>query len=190
MPLPVNLSTVTLSGTYVDLQGNPIRGQVKFTPRTVALNPSADTILIPSALTVSLDDNGSFVVVLPATNDTDLIPTGFTYRVEESFTGGRTFDISLPSTSPVINLADIAPSQPNDGSGVIFVSQSEYVTVDGRLTVVESAAGSYSTVASAAITANNAATTASNAASAASAATTTILNQATSLPHPFLLTGV
>jgi hypothetical protein len=188
--LPGNLTTVTLTGTYLDLQGNPIRGQVRFTPRTATLDSAADVILIPSAITVSLDETGSFLVVLPATDDADLIPTGFTYKVEETFTGGRTFDIQLPSSGVSVNLADLTPAVASDGSGAIYVAQSQYVSVDSRLTTVETSASAYNSVGTAAVAAASAATTANTAASTASTNAAAVATDAARLIHPFVVMGV
>ncbi len=38
MAIPVNLSLVTVTGTYIDISGDPIAGQVKITPRAVLRN--------------------------------------------------------------------------------------------------------------------------------------------------------
>ena len=189
MALPTNITTVTLSGTYIDLQGNPIRGQVKFTPRTVLVDADQDTILISASLTVSLDDYGSFTVVLPATDDPDTNPTGFTYKVEESFSGGRTFDIQLPKAQTVVNLADIVPAQPSTGTGTQYVSVDQYVSLEGRVTVVETAASPFMVISTAATSASTAAATAAAAAAAASAAAALAAANAGSMVSPMLLAG-
>jgi hypothetical protein len=35
MALPTSLSTATITGTYVDLLGNPVRGSLTFEPQTI-----------------------------------------------------------------------------------------------------------------------------------------------------------
>lgn len=139
MPLPVNLTTITVTGTYLDLTGDPIAGQVKFTPRAVLKNTTSNVILINSTITVTLDANGSFSQALVATNDTDAAPIDFTYRVEEAFVGGRTFDMLLPAATVggTIDLADVAPAIANDGSGTIYIDQATYDALEARVVVVE-----------------------------------------------------
>jgi hypothetical protein len=137
MALPSNLSTVTVTAKYLDTLGNPIAGQVKFTPRVTLSNSAQDTILINSTVTVTLDNTGSFSAVLVATDDPDALPTEFTYRVEEAFIGGRTFDITLPSTPSTIDLADKLPATPAFGVGSLFVTVDQFNALEARVTVTE-----------------------------------------------------
>lgn len=103
-----NVTLVTVTGNYVDFQGNAIAGQVIFyVPKTLR-NALADQILVPSSYAATLDANGSLSVVLPATDDLDFHET-FEYRVTESFPGGRTYSIVLPSSSTAWDLSDLAP---------------------------------------------------------------------------------
>lgn len=208
MPLTPNLATVTVSGTYVDIQGNAIAGQVKFTPRAILIDPAADQTIIPKTITVTLDVNGGFSVVLPVTDDPDLTPTGFTYRVEESFSGGRSYDITIPSSPVTLNLADVVPALPNDGSGTNYVLLSQYTSLNAQVQtmvttvnsvtsitgIVNTAAASASTASSQATSSANsastAATAATNAATAATNAATEATNQVANYIHPFLLMGV
>lgn len=139
MALTPNLSTVTVGGQYVDVSGAPIAGQVKFTPRAILTDPVANQIIIPKTVTVDLDANGAFTVVLPVTDDTDVTPTGFTYRVEEAFTGGRVYDITLPSSPSTQNLADVVPAVPQGSTeATTYVLLSTFGTLESRVGTVES----------------------------------------------------
>jgi hypothetical protein len=142
MALPNNLTTVTVTGTYLDIAGDPIAGQVKFTPRAVIKNVTSNVILINSTITVTLNSNGAFSQVLVATDDTDAAPVDFTYQVEEAFIGGRNFDILLPSNTVggTIDLADVAPAVADDGTGALYVSQADYDSLEARVTAVEALA--------------------------------------------------
>ena len=142
MPLPVNLTTITVTGTYLDIAGNPIAGQVKFTPRAVLKNVTSNIILINSTITATLNSSGAFSQVLVATDDTDAAPLNFTYEVEEAFIGGRTYDILLPSSTPggTIDLADVAPAVADDGSGSLYISTEDYDALEARVTAVEALA--------------------------------------------------
>ena len=189
MALTPNLTTVTVSGTYVDLQGTPIAGQVKFTPRSVLIDSAYDQIIIPNTITVTLDATGSFVVALPATDDADITPIGFTYRVEESFSGGRTYDIAIPSVAggSGINLADVVPAlEASSGSAQQYVSLSQYVGLQSQLNSITAVTSTVTEV-TATIAAASAAATA-----AATAATTAQAQVAAGAGyiHPFLLMGV
>lgn len=188
MPLTPNLTTITVSGTYVDLQGVAIAGQVKFTPRSVLIDSAFDQIIIPNTITVTLDANGSFSVALPATDDSDITPTGFTYRVEESFSGGRQYDIAIPSSSAgaAINLADVIPAIESSGVAPQYVTLLQYNQLSTQLNSIETVTNASLT---AATTLNTAAANAATAATAASAAAASA-EQLASAIHPFVLMGV
>ncbi len=143
--IPANLSLVTVTGTYIDISGVPIAGQVKFTPRAVLRNVTSNVILVNSTIVVTLDANGAFSQQLVATDDNDASPVNFTYFVEEAFTGGRQFDILLPAATPVIDLADVSPAIANDGTGALYISAAEFNDYEDRLTVVEGKAGAVET---------------------------------------------
>lgn len=187
MPLTPNLSTVTVAGTYVDVQGNAIAGQVKFTPRAVLTDASFDQIIIPNTQSVTLDSNGSFSVVLPVTDDPDITPTGFTYFVEEAFSGGRSYDIAIPVALGNINLADVVPALEDSGAGSQYVLLSAYATlntqVQGMVATTNTATNVVSSLQTAITNASNASTQATNTA-------TTATNYLNALIHPFLLMGV
>ena len=142
MALPNNLTTITVTGTYIDIAGNPIAGQVRFTPRAVLKNTTSNIILINSSITVTLNSSGAFSQALVATDDTDAAPLNFTYQVEEAFIGGRTYDILLPSATVggTLDLADVAPAVPDDGSGVIYIDQPTFDALEARVVVVEALA--------------------------------------------------
>lgn len=153
-----NVSLVTVTGTYVDFQGNPIAGQVIFYVPMTLRNALADQILVPSSYYVTLDGNGQFSVVLPATDDPDFDDT-FTYTVTESFVGGRTYSMTLPepmlysefddepysyytafvyseATGFSADLADLAPI-PAITPYVAMANQANYLVLEDRVTAAE-----------------------------------------------------
>lgn len=181
MALTANLSTVTVGGQYVDVAGNPIAGQIKFTPRAILVDTSGDQVIVNRTITVDLDANGEFTVVLPVTDDTDISPVDFTYRVEEAFSGGRTYDITLPSTPSTQNLADKVPAAPAGGAEeATYVLLSVFDALEARVTTIETVTSAVQTVASQVTAAVTAAQAAQQAAEDAEA---TIL-------HPFLTMGI
>jgi len=95
MAIAPNIYLVTVTGEYVDFQGNPIAGQVVFRVPKTLRNELADQILIPSSFVATLDSDGRFSAVLPASDDPDFHEQ-FEYTVLESFPGGRTFQAVLP----------------------------------------------------------------------------------------------
>ena len=109
MPLPGNISTRVVTGKYLDPKGNPIAGQVIFSVLQVLIDAAGTTILIPSQAAATLDATGAFSVTLPVTDDVDVNPLNYLYTVTESFFGGRTFQISLPTAGGAIDISTLAP---------------------------------------------------------------------------------
>lgn len=108
MALPINITTITVTGNYVDFSGAAIAGQVKFYTSQVLINSAADRIIIPSTITANLDSNGSFSVTIPTTNDVDINPLNYTYTYEEAFIGGSTYTLALPaSLGASVDISDL-----------------------------------------------------------------------------------
>jgi hypothetical protein len=108
MALPGNITTITVTGQYIDFTGTPIAGQVKFTNPQFLVDAAADRLIVPTTITATLDNTGAFSVVIPITNDVDLSPLNFTYTYEESFPGGSTYTISLPAAlGGTVDISDL-----------------------------------------------------------------------------------
>ncbi|GAP46889.1 polysaccharide deacetylase family protein [Streptomyces azureus] len=124
MALPPGLSTVTVTGTYLHPNGTPYSGRLVFRPEPEVLTSAAHGTLVIGDVEVVLDNNGQFTVSLLATDDPDVTPVGWTYRVTERWydTPGRSYPLSLPAAAPAVDLADVAPTAPSEG---------EYVVVTG-----------------------------------------------------------
>lgn len=137
MALGPNLTTVTLTGSYVDFEGNPIEGQIRFTVSEVLRNGTDDQMVAPSSVVVPLS-SGSFSVSLPATNDPDVIPNPFVYTVEESFPGGRYYEISIPYTTVgSLDLADISPDPTLDETYTQAIDQTSWNTLESNITALD-----------------------------------------------------
>lgn len=107
MALPANITLITLTGQYLDFKGLPIDGQVKIYPSQVLIDSAADRIIIPTVITTDLV-NGAFSVQVPVTNDPDVSPLDYYYLFEESFIGGSTYRISLPSSlGATVDITDL-----------------------------------------------------------------------------------
>jgi hypothetical protein len=87
-------------------------GSVKFTPSVTQLRvPAANVMLMLQPLTFTLDTNGAFSASLVATDDTDLIPTGWTYHVVFVLNSGAripAFDMAVPQ-GVTTDIADVMP---------------------------------------------------------------------------------
>jgi hypothetical protein len=137
MALGPNLTTVTITGSYVDFEGNPIEGQVRFSISEVLRNGTDDQMVAPSSVVVPLS-SGSFSVSIPATNDPDVVPNPFEYTVEESFPNGRTYQISIPyTTSGSLDLADLSPDPALSETFVAAVDLTSWNTLESNITALD-----------------------------------------------------
>lgn len=113
MALPNNITTITLTGEYIDFTGTPVAGQVRITMPKVLVNANANRILIPSFVTAVLDTDGAFSLTVPISNDPDLDVFDnandiFAYTFEESFIGGSTYNITLlEHLGPSVDISDL-----------------------------------------------------------------------------------
>lgn len=111
---PEGLQTVTLVGQYVatDDAGTPQQGNLTFTPSPGLITFPTQNVMVTGTQTVTLDGTGSFTLDLVCTDTTGQNPTGWTYAVVEKIVGNapRNFNIFLPYTVAVVNLADITPT--------------------------------------------------------------------------------
>ena len=135
--MPENWSLVPITGTYLDYEGKPIEGYLAFDP------PHAVEIdgvqVVPQSIVVRLDETGSIPAgtVLPATNDTDINPTGWYYTVRENWPGGsRPWLLQVPYGSSEINVPKAVPAQPEpipEGDRGNLVA-GDNITLTGNLT--------------------------------------------------------
>lgn len=110
MSLPAGWALIPVTGTYYDLEGNPLAGKtITFTSEQVVVVDG--TVVVPKRLECRLDDNGAIPAdfTLPSTEDADLDVTGWAYTVREHWKpGGRTFNITVPATGTV-DLPTVSP---------------------------------------------------------------------------------
>jgi len=137
MPLATSLTTVTITGNYVNFEGTAIQGQVRFTLGDVLRNGTDDQMVAPSSIVVPLSA-GAFSVTLPATNDPDIVPNPFTYTVEESFPGGRTYTISVPYTTVgSLDLADLSPTPTLSENFVQAIDETSFAGLETNITALD-----------------------------------------------------
>lgn len=131
MPLPVDYNTVTVTGRYTYLDGNPAVGSVRFTGKGVSVSAETETVILPGTVVATLV-NGEFSIELPATNDPDIQPNGWTYSVEERFSngGGRKYEIDVPYDAIRIDLSTVAPVTASPGDPTAFVTLSAFEALD------------------------------------------------------------
>lgn len=114
MALPGDITTITVTGTYLTAAGTALSGMVTFTPSTpVIVDTTGSVILGGVGITVALSPAGSFSVVLPNTGQ--LLPGGWSYTVTENIGGlqPRSYSISIPhSLGTTVDLSAVTPIVP------------------------------------------------------------------------------
>lgn len=114
MALPTNLTTIEVTGRYVDHNGSPVRGSVTFDTDYYVLDAGENVVVIEAPITVSLDATGSFAVDLIATDDPDMTPTGWTWKLTPNFSGAFPLEFALPaSLAPTTDITVLSPALPN-----------------------------------------------------------------------------
>jgi hypothetical protein len=111
---PVDYQGGTVTGKYIATDGTVVSGTITFTTPQIVIVPLNGMVVVPKDINVSLDEEGAFSVVLPATNDPDIQPWGWTYTVTENLDtqNGRTFYMEVPQgqTTDISTVAPVAQS--------------------------------------------------------------------------------
>jgi hypothetical protein len=118
--LPADFGTGTVTGHWVTSRGLDARGRVVFTPRpNFMVSVGEQMIVLPNPVTATLRD-GAISVVLPATDDVDITPVGWTWRVECQISGLdiAPFDIVLPEGSTV-DLSSVVEVDAGSGTTIV-----------------------------------------------------------------------
>lgn len=108
MAMPSDITSITVSATYLDPAGEPCRGFVTFTPSITA---TTEDNIFAVPLRAELTPAGLMSIVLAATDDPDWLAPGWTYLVVEAIEGApvRAYSIEVPFDGGAIDLATVAP---------------------------------------------------------------------------------
>lgn len=83
MSLPATVTLIPVHGQIMDIaNGVPASGYVDFFLPAALIDQTSKIVLGPSRIRGALDLNGEFAIDLPATDDPDLTPVGWQYRVK------------------------------------------------------------------------------------------------------------
>jgi hypothetical protein len=74
-------TVITVNGTLTKADNTPETGHVYFYSDVNVLSSGDDTVMVPSYLSDDLDEDGHFTLDVPASNDPDWTPEGWTYKV-------------------------------------------------------------------------------------------------------------
>jgi hypothetical protein len=88
MPLPGDLTTITVTGTFLSVRGAVATGAVTFTPSVVPLVDSVGHVIVDGPTTATLNGSGQISAVLACTDNANL--PAFTYTVSIAVNGATT----------------------------------------------------------------------------------------------------
>nr|WP_308800995.1 hypothetical protein [Streptomyces polyasparticus] len=135
--LPAGIPTVTVKGRFLTPDGRPLTGQIVWRAPAL-LTFGAHDVILGGPVTAPLDTNGVFEVTLPATDAPGMNPSGWSYTVAEQFPGvaaNRVYQVLLPAETPLVDLADLAPTDPTTPNYVAVRGANAYeVAVAGGFT--------------------------------------------------------
>lgn len=127
MPLPGDINTITVTGTYLNPAGAAMSGTISFVPSTPILVDTVGSVLLGGVgTTVALNGSGAFSVVLPCTGQ--LTPSNWSYTVTETISGlsPRSYSISIPhSLGSTVDISTLSPIVP----AAITVSSPAWLNV-------------------------------------------------------------
>lgn len=107
------MQTVTLTGTLTNaVTDEPHQGRGFVEPTVPVLRDSEHGTTRVHGVSFDLDEDGSFSVTIPASDDPALNPTNVTYRVGIRLDDGTRLDdvvFLAPAAEPVLDYSDIAP---------------------------------------------------------------------------------
>ncbi|RSS97251.1 SGNH/GDSL hydrolase family protein [Streptomyces sp. WAC05292] len=146
MTIPSGIAAVRVTGRFRRPDGTPYQGTVTFQAPVMVELEQALTVIAGRA-TADLDHNGEFSLLLVATDNPGMDPTGWVYTVTVVLDDGtaRTGSVALSSSVTEVDITKLLPADP---------AQLNYVPVKGapgasilsgpaKPTMAEGAAGDY-----------------------------------------------
>lgn len=103
----MSYATVTLTGKVTSPTGAASRSGFSIMANTPRVVDAAGKVVLAGAVAIQPDATGAFSVALPATDDVNLTPSGFQYRILGHHGIDTTF--SLPTSLGTVDLAELVP---------------------------------------------------------------------------------
>lgn len=138
MPFPAGLTLVTVHCQFDALPDGGASGTVQITSSVVLLGATDNSIVAAPGATGVLDADGECTLQLPATNDPQWSPSGWSYRVQAnvgSHTVRGTLQLDYQTTS--VELADLLQVDGAAAAGTTYATLAQLTTVATELDAAE-----------------------------------------------------
>jgi len=139
--------TGIIAGTLNLPDGTPLTGRVEIIPNVAKILDSAGDVVLLGRAKADLV-NGSFSVTVPASNDTTLNPTGFTYVVAikgHNASGFTVTGVNVPAGTTV-QLADVVDPDPSSPGYALQVTRTEFDALKAQVAAGGGGGGAVSSV--------------------------------------------
>lgn len=122
MTFPAGLTLVTVHGRFDTPPGGGASGTVDFQCTSPLLGALDNSIVPPFTITATLDGTGQFTVVLPATNDPDWTPVGWSYLVRATGSNGLAWTTGVLQLDYLVTSVELADLLQPNGTVVVGAS--------------------------------------------------------------------
>lgn len=136
MAWPSNYAQVLVKGSWFTAFNTPIKGWVTFEPTTEIYDTFGQKIIPPAISGIPLE-NGAFQVYLLATNEPNVSPTGWQYRVTVSIPGGGVFLLDVDKDAGEIDITNWRLAQTNPVSQPVGDQWATVTMVEQRIPKVD-----------------------------------------------------
>jgi hypothetical protein len=148
--LPGDLTTTTLTGTFLDCAGSPLNGSLTITPSTDVSDATGEVVIAMTERVYQISAQGTITTDgLVATDNANLSPQGWVYQVTLQIAGlaPKAWSILLPYSSSPVDISGITPvvAQPDVTSYVALTGgdMTGLLTLSGGLQIPEGAEDDY-----------------------------------------------
>jgi hypothetical protein len=122
---PVDVTTITVTGSFINGAGTVQGGAVLFTPTATLTDTTGKIVMTSTAVTAPVSaSTGEFSIILATTDNANLIPLGWNYQVVIAVPGAaNSFYANIPSTyGATVDISQLIPASEAPAAGDTFVS--------------------------------------------------------------------
>lgn len=136
MAWPSNYAQVLVKGSWFDAFNQPIKGFVTFEPTMEIYDTFGQKIIPPAISGIKLVDGG-FQVYLLATDEPNVTPKGWKYKVTVSISGGGVFLLDVSKDAGLIDISDWRAAQSTTPDQPVWEGYATLPALESRIPKAE-----------------------------------------------------